>query len=84
MTNYIITTSNCHACEVLKNKMKRNGIPFKAIDFNSNDAKDLISKYKLMPAIRGFPFFFKVNGSDKVLNCFCGFVDNQDYWEKVK
>ena len=74
MTRYLITTSNCHACEQMKHKLKRHGIEYILLDYNRNDAQELINKYALRPVIRGFPFFFRLNGRDMVVEHFSGHI----------
>ena len=85
MTRYLITTSNCHACEQMKAKLKRHMIEHTVLDYNRSEAQELIAKYALRPVIRGFPVFVKINGSNVVVDCFSGHIrDTEMFLRRVE
>lgn len=85
MTRYLITTSNCHACEQMKAKLKRHGVEYTPLDYNRSEAQELINKYALRSVIRGFPAFVKINGRDMVMDCFSGHIPNtEEFLRRVK
>ena len=85
MTRYLITTSNCHACEQMKAKLKRHMIEHTVLDYNRSEAQELIAKYALRPVIRGFPFFFRVNGNGYIVEHFSGHIrDTEMFLRRVE